>query len=405
MASGLLASRKRRLIALGGVTAVAGAVLLYQAYHSETYSAARKYIARVKAALQRYSEGFFTAAELTASVLEDLRRYVQSEDSDLPQSLRQVLKLVESEEVGGATRALVTAAIRGVVASTTVTAAPTNGHAHGPTSGHSNASHTARLGSSQLDSHGSSAINIQLAGPDGRGLVDKVLEALVAPRGLNLVELVVRVAARNSVKEYCRFGDVDAWDQLIASISKPGHRETIERLTSVFVTDCIKAYFGTQRDDRGHEEYSRRTIVTPAQPAMPAHSLSATSSSPVAPITPLSQQPSSATRINAASGTSVSGPASPAEAVGEPGQQVQCASFGAEPQHAQQPAAACSAGISMPAAPAPAAAAGSFFMQEEQEVRWLGAEPTKQSSTSALAGFVQQLASHPEGRSLAVEQH
>ena len=55
------------------------------------------YLTRVRKALREYSEAFLMGSEISSLLLRDLQAFLASDAQDLPQSLKQVLKLAESE--------------------------------------------------------------------------------------------------------------------------------------------------------------------------------------------------------------------------------------------------------------------------------------------------------------------
>ena len=55
------------------------------------------YLTRVRKALREYSEAFLMGSEISSLLLRDLQAFLASNAQDLPQSLKQVLKLAESE--------------------------------------------------------------------------------------------------------------------------------------------------------------------------------------------------------------------------------------------------------------------------------------------------------------------
>ena len=72
-------------------------VVAYRSYSSKEPVAGWSYLTRARKALREYSEAFLMGSEISSLLLRDLQAFLASDAQDLPQSLKQVLKLAESE--------------------------------------------------------------------------------------------------------------------------------------------------------------------------------------------------------------------------------------------------------------------------------------------------------------------
>jgi hypothetical protein len=97
---------------------VALTALAYQAYTSGIYSRSKSYLVRLRTALQIYSEALATGGEICATVLRDLQLFLESGRDDVPPSLCQVSKLLQSPEFTSVASSTVEAVYRGVAGAT-----------------------------------------------------------------------------------------------------------------------------------------------------------------------------------------------------------------------------------------------------------------------------------------------
>lgn len=115
LAVGSAAQRRRQLrrYALYGAAALACSALGYQAYRSDALAQTRATLRRLRAALQRYSEALSDGAELCCTLVRDLQGFLQSDSSEVPGSLRQLARLLQSPEVTQTTAKTVSAVYQG----------------------------------------------------------------------------------------------------------------------------------------------------------------------------------------------------------------------------------------------------------------------------------------------------
>lgn len=105
--------RTRRYVLLGG-GALLSAALAYRAYKSETVHSGKRYLSRLRAALQKYTDALATGGDVCSSLVQDLQLFLQSEGDDIPRSLRQLTKLIQSPEVVATTSSTVAAVYNGI---------------------------------------------------------------------------------------------------------------------------------------------------------------------------------------------------------------------------------------------------------------------------------------------------
>jgi hypothetical protein len=75
---------------------VAAAVLVYRSYYG-TDKGTVSYMGRLRAALQNYSNALMMGSEISSLLLSDLQTFLASDTQELPQSLKQLLRLAESK--------------------------------------------------------------------------------------------------------------------------------------------------------------------------------------------------------------------------------------------------------------------------------------------------------------------
>lgn len=100
--------KRRRALLIAASVAVLG-YAGYRAYRSDTLAAWRRALKRLAHVLDSASGTLSSGAELTGSMFEDVKEYLDSDTPDLPPRLRQLAQLVQSEEVSAATSQTVAA--------------------------------------------------------------------------------------------------------------------------------------------------------------------------------------------------------------------------------------------------------------------------------------------------------
>lgn len=108
--------RRQKQVALAaalGLSAYAG----YRAYHSQRLSSTQQYVKRLGELLASAGNVSVDTLELAGQVAGDLKRFLASDGDDLPRSVRQLAKLLQSEEVQAAVKSTVGSAVEGASAS------------------------------------------------------------------------------------------------------------------------------------------------------------------------------------------------------------------------------------------------------------------------------------------------
>eukprot|EP00798_Chlamydomonas_sp_ICE-L_P004940 gene4940-34711_t len=152
--------RKHQRHILSTCAAVAVGYGAYKAYHSETAQLLRKF----HAALANYTEAMAKASCATNLLASDLHAYLASNDSEIPQSLKQVCRLVQSNELQDSLSETVSNVVRSIAASS---------------------------GAASPSSEPS--------------LTDKLLEAVFSSRGHSLLGMAIGVATKNATGTFCEF--------------------------------------------------------------------------------------------------------------------------------------------------------------------------------------------------------
>ncbi|KAI7840832.1 hypothetical protein COHA_005478 [Chlorella ohadii] len=236
------------LLSAGGA---ATAYALYRLYRSDALQSTARSLRRLRAALAAYADACGTGADTLRLVLADLHAFLQSDRRELPPSLRQLARLMQSPEVADSTSATVAALWRGV--SVGGSAAATHGSHDG--------THPALDGSSSGFAHAHAH-----APSTHNSALDRVLEALLSERGHSLVSVAVSLGARNLVTGFCERGqqlavlcvsafvtggmrayldqtlDLNFYEDLFSAMARPEHLEAVKSVVGVFARDVVGAY-------------------------------------------------------------------------------------------------------------------------------------------------------------------
>jgi hypothetical protein len=222
---------------LGVAAAAAGGYTTYRIYNSSASGTLRK----IQTALANYGEGCAAASATFAAVLRDLNGYLQSDKDEVPQSIRQLAKLFQAQEVQASLRAGVSTLVAGV---------------------------TEQLAAGSRDGDA-------LRGPSA---IDKVIEAVLSERGRSLVGLAVSVASRNCTAVFCdavqsiyrqaaEGGSAPAGPSATAELLAFLASERGERLLSVIVTDTVRNGVGVYVDKTAGVNYYNDLFSSLADPA------------------------------------------------------------------------------------------------------------------------------------------
>ncbi|KAF6266031.1 hypothetical protein COO60DRAFT_1633095 [Scenedesmus sp. NREL 46B-D3] len=155
-------ARNRRYVALACAATAAG-VTAYQLAHPRV-KATQAALQRAADTLEKYSTAAALAGDALATLSADIKQFLASDADELPPSLRQLGKLVRSQELQDTLAACIASAVKGTLAS----------------------------GSPAADGE-----------PGEPSVVDKVIEAVLSDRGQSLVGLAVRTAAQTSSDTFC----------------------------------------------------------------------------------------------------------------------------------------------------------------------------------------------------------
>ena len=202
---------KRIVWACCGVTA---AVVAYKAYNSQCVRNARKQVQVASKSMADCAQALSSASDTVALITSDLRSFLSSNTDTVPQSLRQLNKLLQTPELHDTLQATVSSMVRGL---------------------------------SDATSSGSS---------DGPSSLDVILEAILSDRGRSLVGMAVGIASKNATTAFCDFLQAStlstAGDQAPASMMSEAltllTSDKGERVLSLLVTKSVKSAVSTYVD-------------------------------------------------------------------------------------------------------------------------------------------------------------
>lgn len=202
-------------IGAGSVGAGALAYLVYRAYNGPE----PKWLTSLTSA----ANALASMSSSSALLARDLHAFLQSESEELPPSLRQLNRLLQSEEVRHTLSTAAQALMRGAVAASNVT-----GGGGDSTAG----------------------------GQQQAGVVDKVLEAILSDRGRSLVGMAMGLATKNATSTLCEFIKAQQQERaaaasaggaaqqqptaLLSSVFQLLSSEQGERLLSLLITKSMK---------------------------------------------------------------------------------------------------------------------------------------------------------------------
>ncbi|WIA15977.1 hypothetical protein OEZ85_012718 [Tetradesmus obliquus] len=155
-------ARNRQYVALACAATAAG-VAAYQLAHPRL-KATQAALQRAADTLDKYSNAAASAGEALVILSADIKQFLASDADELPPSLRQLGKLVRSQEMQDTLASCIASAVKGMLAS---------------------------------------GIPAADGAPGEPSVVDKVIEAVLSDRGQSLVGLAVRTAAQTSSETFC----------------------------------------------------------------------------------------------------------------------------------------------------------------------------------------------------------
>lgn len=229
--------RKYALVS-GAVVVVASATY---AYRSDALSRSKRFVSRLRDALQRYTEAFALGGDICATVMKDLQRFVDSNSDEIPLSLQQVAKLVQSDEFTESAKSMTNAIYRGFLSSRRI-------KRHNL--GHDLATYDNRRLIRETSPSGTQASLLMeedsVEGSFGIGrnqtdlkrgrssdALDRVLEALLSDRGHSLVSVAVSMGAKNLVSAYVETTARQRGNQRVDS----SHADITDKVLSFLCTD------------------------------------------------------------------------------------------------------------------------------------------------------------------------
>lgn len=166
---------KRKTVVLGAAGVALAAYLAYRASQpagqerqqssasaSTSSPAPAGLVARLRTTLSNYAQAVAASSSACATLASDLHAFLTSDVDEVPRSLRQLAKLVQSEEVQSSLRTCTNTVVQGAT----------------------------------------SALPSTSGGPSA---LDSILEAVLSERGRSLVGLAVGVATKNATSTLCEF--------------------------------------------------------------------------------------------------------------------------------------------------------------------------------------------------------
>lgn len=271
-------ANKRKV--LGGASAAALAYLAYKAYHSESASQ----LGKLKKSVQDWAGALSSASSTTALVLSDLHAFLNSDADELPRSLRQLNKLVQSSEVQTSVACTITS-----MGTALQRMAPSDTSASGQV--------LPQIIEAVLSDRGRTLVGMavglatknatttvcefleraqrhQAANADGQGVnssLQVMLELLASDQGEKVISLLITKSIKTAVSTY-----VDAttgynyYEDMVASVAKQDHREAVTdimtKVTAAFCRELAYAYRLTQQ--RTSQSFSSGGAATAPSPLL-----------------------------------------------------------------------------------------------------------------------------------------
>ena len=247
---------RRRNWVFGASASIAGAVLLYKLYYSERVTRAWRQYQRLSLAFASYNQAFLAGAELSSVISNDLKTFLQSDSRELPQSLRQLARLLQAAETQAAATSISAATVQGIIsAAAQHTGASTFGGMKGvlealtSEKGHtlvSLAVSVAARTSTQTycecveRSAAAAKASEEATGVLADSLVQQVLRFACTPQGERLCMMGVTNFVTNATKVYCdNLEGTSMWQDLFAAMVKPEHKQVAGQMTRCFVNELI----------------------------------------------------------------------------------------------------------------------------------------------------------------------
>lgn len=236
----LASHRKYKKYALvsGAVALTAAAVY---AYRCDAFARSKRYFGRLRQALQRYTEAFAIGGDMCATFMRDLHDFMNSRDDEVPSTLRQLAKLIQSEEFGDSTRSVANALYRGLIRTQTSKSSIV----------HPN------MSSEDAEEHVSDAVRSSPPSSSKGDALDRILDALLSDRGHSLVSVAVSMGAKNLMSAYVDAtarqqrldgvksgsgGGTDATDKLLAFLTTPEGQQLAVVAVAALASNGMRVY-------------------------------------------------------------------------------------------------------------------------------------------------------------------
>jgi hypothetical protein len=259
----------RRYVLAGGLVALS-AYVSYQAYRSNAYSRGKGYLTRLAHGISRYLEAFTTGGEIVKGLLHDIETFLGSSTDEIPQSLRQLSKLVLSEEFTAATERAVGSIYRGISGIAKIENEDGARNANGPNvvdkildallsdRGHSLVSVAVTMGTRNLVNAymessarwgggvvGGEMIKSTEGDREKDGPLDKLIAFFSSNRGQQLAVMSISAFASHGMQVYMdKSLEVNMYEDLFSSMSKPEHMKAVKDCVAVFARAAVSAYLG-----------------------------------------------------------------------------------------------------------------------------------------------------------------
>lgn len=163
----------QRLLTGGAVTVLA-AYAVYRVYNSDSASKTKTHLTKLRSVLSDYLTTASAASSTVSLVTADLHLFLSGSSDEVPDSLRQLMKLFQSTEVQAMLQTGVTSVVRGM----TVAVSP---DAQSP------------------QDHTSTVVLEQPS------ISSTILEAVLSERGQGLIGLAVGMASKSATTALCEF--------------------------------------------------------------------------------------------------------------------------------------------------------------------------------------------------------
>lgn len=267
-------SKYRRYIVATGAVALAS-YGVYEAYKRNVHGRAMRYLQSLRASMEKYQDAFESGGEVCSDIMSGLKEYLRSDGSELPPSLRQLAKLVQSKEFSETTTSTIHAIVNGLNTSENASddakdedvrqrrgMLDTVLEALLSEKGHSLVSVAVSMGARNIVTaylEHAQRRSDEIAGGGGRdeGETDvfgKILEFMAKPTGQQLAVMCVAACAHNAMKAYMdQTIDINYYEEILSSMTKPEHLKVVKECISLFVRDAVTTYLSSSARQTANE--------------------------------------------------------------------------------------------------------------------------------------------------------